>query len=286
MAGCIVRKLVRKPASGATRCTVGIVVPTLGQRMDWLRQSILSITEQEFSGKVVVAVVGSDPATQQELSDLDVEFIMETTPGLSGAINTGWDHLRNRVDYWSWLGDDDLLSPQAIQLAADALSFTPRASFVYGRTRVIDESGRTLHRTLPTAIAPYYARFGKDYIPQPGSLLRVTALEALDHVLDDSLHNAMDLDLFLRLSAVGWHSWRYIPKELSAYRVHTGSITSRKGSNDESEAVRRRYQSKPLRRAARLTRVPRRLLERLWDKILWTWPSIGHDGAQSMTVMR
>ena len=79
----------------------------------------------------------------------------------------------------------------------------------------------------------------------------------------------MDLDLFLKLSAPGKHSWVYLNKEVSASRVHAGAITQQKGDTDESESVRRAHRSGSFEFLHNLIRRPRRFAEKSFVWIQW-----------------
>lgn len=254
---------------------VGIVVPTLGKRPEWLRLCLRSITSQTEQANIVL--VGPTSSDLEAIAELHgVKFLAEDRRGLSRAINSGWNLLSQEVEYFTWLGDDDLLAPGSLKLTAETLRANPTASFVYGRTMYIDESGNTIYRSFPTRYAPTYLRFGQDYIPQPGSLLRVSAVD-WSPLLDETLKNAMDLDLFLRLSEPGSDTWVYLPVELSAYRIHGEAITQQKGTADESDHVRDRYRSTCARKIALVVKKPRAILEKIYIWTLWHGPTASSE---------
>jgi GT2 family glycosyltransferase len=212
-----------------------LVVPTLGRRPSWLRLAVRSITTQGLRARVLL-VGPSDSGLEEVATDLSVELLLVDERGLSRAINSGVSDAEE--EFVGWLGDDDLLAPGSLSRVTDGLSRQPQASFAYGRTRYIDEDGSTIGVTHPGRWAARYLTLGKDFVPQPGSLIRRTSWEAVGG-LDESLANAMDLDLFIRLRRYGPSV--YIPHEVSAYRLHAGSITLTKGSGDEGDIVRRRH---------------------------------------------
>ncbi|NEK84259.1 glycosyltransferase family 2 protein [Blastococcus saxobsidens] len=239
---------------------MGIVVPTLGQRPSWLRDNLESLTRQGLP--VDILVVSRTPiGTLLDRFVAEVQQEVCETPGLSAALQHGLSRLRN--EYVSWLGDDDLLAPGSLKTALAALDRNPSAPFVYGRTRYINEQGDTIGLTRPTSLAARYARYGKDFIPQPGSLLRRSALQTVGDI-DVSLRNAMDLDLLLRLQRVGKPV--YVPVELSAYRLHPSSITMTKGNLDEGELVRRRHAGTLASRTYRLWRPLSRTIDKWVDR--------------------
>jgi GT2 family glycosyltransferase len=236
-----------------------IVVPTLGRRPDWLRAAVASITGQNVPARVLLVGPSRRELTDQA-SCLGVELLVVKQNGLSLAINAAL-HGADAA-YVSWLGDDDILAPGSLRLVRAALEDSPTASFSYGRTRYIDARGQTIGRTKPGRWAPRYLTLGKDFVPQPGSLIRHSALRAVGY-LDESLNNAMDLDLFIRLRA--WGKPVYVPYEVSAYRVHAGSITATKGSADEAECVRRAHLRPAAQRWYPMWRPVTRLVDRAVD---------------------
>lgn len=209
----------------------------MGTRPKWLRQTLLSIAEQRFIKVHIVIVL----PTEGDASPADgigcVAVKREDRPGLSIAINSGMEACD--ADYVTWLGDDDLLSPDSLGRSIAALGEYPNAPFSYGRTRYIDATGATIGKTRPTSFAARHLRYGKDFIPQPGSVIRYSAWLAIGGV-DESLQNAMDLKLFLELCRLGKPV--YLNREVSAYRIHANSITLTKGVTDESEKIRRAFQ--------------------------------------------
>lgn len=215
---------------------VTLVVPTLGQRTAWLDQCLVSIVEQR-GVRCRTIVVAPSSARLHIRNSFDAELLRYDGPGLSAAINHAWAW-DDTADYVSWLGDDDFLAPDSLLATSSILDRRPESSMVYGRVRVIDADGATLWMTRPSRFAAGYLRLGKNFVSQPGCLLRRSCVMRVGG-LDPSLHNAMDQDLFIRLGGVGQRI--YLPRELAQYRWHAGSITATKGLRDESEFVRLRH---------------------------------------------
>lgn len=247
-----------------------IVFPTRGERIGWLRDCVRSVKVQGVSAQLVV--VGPKTADLTGFCRSEgLEYIEDPGRGLSAAINCGWSCGTSATKYLTWLGDDDLLAPGSLGLMMTTLKNAPEAAFAYGRTRYIDSSGTTIYISIPTRFAPRYMKVGKDFIPQPGSLIRAEAI-TWTPPLDESLRNAMDLDLFLRLSCGPRSRWAYVPVEVSAYRLHGGAITHNKGAADESEAVKERYRSRSWSQIAHRTATIRNFVERLLIWLQWHAP--------------
>lgn len=234
--------------------STAIVIPTLGTRNQLLSDALASINEQAIP--VTVVVVG--PSRVELMTEVDAAgaiFVTDPQRGLSAAINVGFDAVPSGTEFVGWLGDDDLLMPGGLAAAVAALRRSPRAVLAFGWCDYIDEDGLLLFRSRAGGWASRVLPWGPNLIPQPGSLMKLSALRTVGG-LDEELSFAMDLDLFLRLRKVG--DLVALPRTLSAFRWHPDSLTVRnqRKSMDESDFVRRRH----LPRLASATFV------------IWKWP--------------
>jgi len=240
----------------------------MGTRPQWLRQTLLSIASQQAAAVNIVVVLpsGGDASPAEGIDSLTVK--REDRRGLSVAINSGMESAK--AEYVTWLGDDDLLAPGSLRYSIVALQQHPCAPFSFGRTRYIDSAGATIGLARPSSMAARHLRYGKDFVPQPGSLIRRSAWNAVGGV-DESLHNAMDLKLFLELCRLGRPV--YLRREVSAYRLHSQSITLAKGASDESEAIRRSYQGRTAARTYAMWRPTLKEIDKWMDRMFRWAPS-------------
>ena len=215
---------------------IGIVVPTLGERHDYLRECLESIRR---AGECTVAVVRPRSVEQidDNLGELVDCFVDDPGSGLAAAINRGMQAFGPDVTYLNWLGDDDRLTERSLDIARSAL-IESGATVAFGQCQYIDGDGRPLWLNRSGRWAVPLMRFGPQMIPQPGSLFERVAFE---HVggLNEGLRWAFDLDLFLRLEDVG--PFTYVPRPLAEFRWHEGSLSvgGRAGSVEEASRVRR-----------------------------------------------
>lgn len=215
-----------------------MVVPTLGRRPEWLADCLHSITTQ--AGPTCRVIVVAPSSARLAICDRpSIQVARHDSEGLSSAVNYGWG-LDPDSDYVSWLGDDDLLAPDSLAATSSFLGLHPYCSMVYGRVRYIDEQGASLWLSRPTRLAAPYLHLGKNFLSQQGSVIRRSALVDVGW-LDPRLTNSMDQDLFTRLRRVGRRA--YLCCELGAFRLHQASISSTKGTTDESEMVREKQWS-------------------------------------------
>lgn len=216
-----------------------VVVPTLGQRDDYLQLSLRSIREAGESYILLVAPASFD-TTALTADGLIDAAVAETGTSLPAAINQGFAALPADVRYVAWLGDDDLLRPRSLEITKAYLDKHQKSAMVYGRCDYIDESGTVVWTNKSGAWAAPLLRVGPDLIPQPGSLFRRSAFESTGGLRTD-LGWAFDLDIFLRLAKFGKLS--YVRTTLAAFRWHAGSLSvgQRGSSVREASQVRREF---------------------------------------------
>jgi hypothetical protein len=214
---------------------VRIIVPTKLERLDHLRSCISSILKL---GLKIVAVV---PRESTFIPDLlispDIDVIKQNAPGLVNAINQGIEYLPDEVEFFSWLGDDDLLSNSFLEYGINHLLMDTLCVMTYGRCRYIDSKGNLIWINKSGNYAKWILAFGPNLIPQPGSLFRVSAVKKVG-MLDNRYQNSFDHDLYLKLKKVG--RMKFFPHEFSSFRWHAGSLSviDRKISCLESKKIR------------------------------------------------
>lgn len=215
---------------------IGIVIPTMGTRPEFLRQSLASIRS---AGNATIHIVAPESAKLASVLDPDSydALIVDPGTGLSAAIDAGLRSFPSNVEYINWLGDDDLLTEGSLNHALAILVSDPDIALVYGGCQYVDGDGKSLWLNKSGSYAKYLMRFGPQLIPQPGSLMRRDAYEKIGG-LDHQYKWAFDLDLFIRLSRVG--KLQFTPRTLAKFRWHDGSLSvgGRNGSVAEASAIR------------------------------------------------
>ncbi len=224
---------------------VGIVVPTLGTRPDYLKQCLRSIREAGEAHIVLVAPAGFDALYLKNDGLFDSE-IEDPRQGLPEAINLGIRALPKEVEFVNWLGDDDLLANGSIAVAQEALSESSQAVMVFGACNYIDSEGETIWTNRSGRWAAPLLRFGPDLIPQPGALFRREVFERIGGLSSD-FNWAFDFDLFIRFSKLG--KLQYVNRTLASFRWHPESLSveHRRMSVAEASAVRVRHLPKVLK---------------------------------------
>lgn len=234
-----------------------LVVPTLGRRIPHLTLCLGSIASQDVPGVDLLLVAPPSAEVEALAERYGARLVADPGRGMSGALNAGFDAAEPGTAYVGWLGDDDLLSPGSLAAATAALDADPGASMVFGWCDYVDDAGTVIFSSRAGRLAGRSIRFAPNLVPQPGSLMRLSDVQAVGG-LDEQLTYSMDLDLFLRLRSRG--RLLALPRTLASFRWHPDSITvqSEEASAEEADQVRMRYMARPVAAGYRLARWPGR----------------------------
>lgn len=218
-----------------------MVLPTLGDRLDTLEETLISIDEQRDDASLRLIVVAPASATQARAlaARFGATVLDDPKTGISEAINIGVK-ARNGEEFYAWMGDDDLFRPGGLSTLQTMLDANPDAVVAYGACEYIDPAGKVLTTSRAGKLAQLLLPWGPDLIPHPGSMIRLDELEAIG-LFDASLKFAMDLDAFLKLQKRG--KFVCTKNVVSAFRWHPNSLTvaNRRRSSLESEAVKAKH---------------------------------------------
>lgn len=213
-----------------------MVVPTLGNRPDYLEQCLRSIRSAGAAHILLVAPASFDSSALKSSGLID-SVVVDSSEGLPAAINQGIRELPATVEYVNWLGDDDLLTEGSLETTTKFLDEKIHVAMVFGSCRYVDGGGKSIWTNSSGQWAVPLLRFGPDLIPQPGALFRRSAFEKLGGLRTD-LGWAFDFDLFIRLSKVG--KLGFINQTLAQFRWHPESLSveHRRKSVAEASQVR------------------------------------------------
>ncbi len=207
---------------------------TVGQAI----RSVLAQTVDDF--EIVVVDDGSTDATEELLSGLAagdgrVRVTRQENAGPSAARNAALE--RARGAYLTILDSDDVLAPGYLEAVGRTLEADPGAGLVYTRAWVLDEAegGRIRRETYPASWQVRYR--GKPPADPEETLLALAAENFVGAVqtvrgsaveksggYDESLHQAEDYDLWLRIAIAGY---RFVETDevLALVRSRSGSLS-------------------------------------------------------------
>jgi GT2 family glycosyltransferase len=216
---------------------VGVVVPTMGSRPQFILNCLRSIRE---SGNAFILIVAPDLEliTRSIPPHLYDRLLLDPKLGLPSAINLGIADLPGENEFVTWLGDDDLLEKDSLSYALAPLLEDKACVLSFGGCKYINSNGEVIWSNHSGRYAVPLLRFGPQMIPQPGSLIRRTAFNAVGG-LDNQYKWAFDLDLFIRLRQLG--RLRFVNQKLASFRWHEGSLSvgGRAGSVREASHIRK-----------------------------------------------
>ena len=220
---------------------VGIVVPTLGERPDFLELCLRSIKAAGEAHTLLVAPASFDSSVLKSSGLID-SVVVDPSAGLPIAINQGIKGLPSTVEYVNWLGDDDLLTEGSLETSSRALDQDSKSVMVFGSCDYIDSEGQNIWTNGSGQWAVPLLRFGPDLVPQPGALFRRSAFEEVGG-LRPNLGWAFDFDLFIRLSKVG--KLRFVTQTLAKFRWHPESLSVEHRTKSVAEASKVRVSHLP-----------------------------------------
>ena len=224
---------------------VGIVVPTLGKREDYLAQCLASIAKAgsgESAPFVILVAPSSYDASALLKAGLVHKLVDDPGSGLAGAINLGFEMMPEEIEYINWLGDDDLLAFKSLELTTNFLDRNKSAVMVFGGCDYIDPDGRILWKNRSNQLAVPLMRVGPDLVPQPGALFQKEAFLNVGG-LNTNFSWAFDFDLFIKLSKIG--KVRYVDETLASFRWHPESLSVEFRSKSVAEASQVRVSHLP-----------------------------------------
>ena len=215
---------------------VGVVVPTLGTRGEFLATCLQSLKDSNV-GHVCVVCPSHVDITKFIEDGLVHQKVDDPGKGLAAAINAGVKSLPQNVSVINWLGDDDYINPNSMEAALSILTANESTVMVYGSCTYVDQNNKAVWQNRSGSFAAKILRFGPCLIPQPGALIRREAFVVVGG-LNESLGWAFDLDLFIKLSKLG--KLHYTGLNLASFRWHSESLTVslRRNSVHEASSVR------------------------------------------------
>lgn len=240
-----------------------VVLPTLGDRLEYLKHTLDSVAARREEIPLTLAVVSPPSAVEARALARSYGAVLVDDPktGISAAINKGLE-VRRGERYYAWIGDDDVFLPGGLTLLKGMLDAAPDAVVAFGGCDYIDPDGRVIWTSAAGRLATFLLPWGPDLIPNPSAMIRLDALEKIGG-FDETLRFAMDLEAFLALRDKG----RFLSTRtaVSAFRWHPDSLTvsDRTGSSKESEMVKRRHLPSVLRPISILWDLPVRWASRL-----------------------
>ena len=247
-----------------------IIVATLGERNS-LKQTLNSIVIQNVTDLEVKIVVPKDKtkylneiANEVNLNNYDL--IVDEEKGLSAAINQGFC-AKGDFEYFGWINDDDELTLGSLNRSVNFLNSNPDKNAVIGNLSYLTSKSNKIITNKVSIINSFVSKIGPNVIPQPGSLIRRSALNN-QQLLNEKYKYAMDLDMWLRILNNGQIG--IIQENQALMNWHSDSITiiNRKKASIEAFQIRyRNAQNIITKSLVIILYIPTRILSSLISKI-------------------
>jgi glycosyltransferase involved in cell wall biosynthesis len=210
---------------------ISIVTPSFNQR-EYLAQTLQSVLGQQGSFDLEHLVVdGQSTDGSVELlrsnNDPRLKWSSGKDSGQSDAINRGLRQVSG--DVVGWLNSDDLYTPHSLAVVSQAFDDSS-VNWVVGRCQIIDSVGNiirpgiTRYKDRLLDRYSYESLLRENCISQPAVFWRRTFGERVG-LLDESLHHAMDYDLWLRMAKLD--KPKILPQVTSQFRIHPASKSGR-----------------------------------------------------------
>ena len=220
---------------------VSFVIPTRNQAQ-FIRRCIDECLAQNIAGAEILVVDGnSTDGTQQILASYGdrLRFVSERDRGQSDAINKGIRMARGEVI--AWINSDDYYADAGVVKRVLA-AFSDGVDVVHGDGMLVDVAGQPFRRYVSRELDGGRALFAHPTAVVQCSVFFRRQLFLDVGALDETLHWAMDYDLWLRLMPAA-RRVRYLPEVLSCVRFHAGAKTYNGMLEQFAEVrrIRRRY---------------------------------------------
>lgn len=205
---------------------ISVIIPVYNGA-NTIRETVLSVLNQTITDfEIIIINDGSQDATLEivaRIPDPRITIFSFPNAGLAVSRNRGID--RANGDYLAFLDADDLWATNKLEAQLAALKAHPEAAVAYSWTDCIDEQGQFLRQSAhATASGNVQANLLLANFISSGSNIFVRKQAVLEiGGFDESLSNAQDWDLWLRLASR--YEFVPVPETQVFYRVSTHSMS-------------------------------------------------------------
>ncbi len=202
---------------------ITIITPSF-QQGSFIEKTIQSIIAQNYPEvEYMIFDAGSTDQTLKIIKKYENHIhFWQSKPdtGQSDAINKGFQRATGEIV--TWLNSDDQLLPNALQRINEVFQENPEVFLVHGKTILFGENRSDFLHSAPDYDLEKLYLAGLPFAQPSSFFKRQTVLDF--GLLDQSLHYAMDYDLFVRIALN--HKILKINDILSKYLIHENSKTT------------------------------------------------------------
>ncbi len=206
----------------------------------FLDEAIRSVLAQDYARIEYIVLDGGSTDGSADILDRYrgvIEVIVAPDDGPADCIQKGFGRASGEI--LAWLSADDVLLPNAVREAVEALARNPSAAGVYGDAQWISGSGATIG-AYPTGDFAANRLERECFICQPACFFRTSTFQSAGG-MDVGLRYTFDWDLWIRMSRVA--PFVHVTGQWARSRMHATNISlGQKGRVlDESIALLRRH---------------------------------------------
>ncbi len=205
---------------------ISIIIPSYNM-VDFIEETIQSIINQGYPNyECIVMDGGSDDGTLDILKkyDNDIVWVSEKDKGQSEAINKGLKRATGEI--LAYLNADDAYESGCFHKIAALFEKNPSAKWVYGKCRIIDETGHEIRRLINNYRYFWQKRYSYnrllvlDFIAQPAVFWRKELTEEIG-LFNVEQHLSMEYEYWLK--AGDKYDPVFIDEYLARFRIHGSS---------------------------------------------------------------
>jgi len=224
---------------------ISIVTVSYNQ-VEFIETNIKSVIAQNYPNiEHIIIDAGSTDGTLDILQKYDayLNWTSEPDKGQSDGLNKGFKKASGEII--AWVNSDDALHENALYEVAKFFKENPDEIAVVGDQMIIDEEDNFIKVVESCPYSYDYLLNHAKGITQNSTFFKKEVFEKIGY-LDESLHYAMDHDLFIRIASI--KNMPYIPKTLAQFRIQPDAKTAEGGHNFAKDllSIRKRYNGKLL----------------------------------------
>jgi len=205
---------------------ISIVTVSFNQGQ-FIEDNILSVINQNYPNvEHIIIDAGSTDGTIDILKKYDnyLNWTSEPDKGQSNGLNKGFKKATGEII--GWFNSDDRIPPRALHKVARFFIENPEEIAVVGNQAIIDEKGKHIRIVKSRSYSFDYLVNHARGITQNSTFFKKKVFEKAGY-LNESVHYAMDRDLFIRIARI--KTIPYIPETLGEFRLQEDAKTA-KGS--------------------------------------------------------
>jgi len=206
---------------------ISVIIPVYNAEKT-IKETIESVLNQTFTNFELIII--NSESTDETLSIIsqirDDRIKVFSYPKANVAVNRNRGFKHATGEYITFLDADDLWTSDKLAAQYTALQENPQAGVAYSWTNCIDENSKFLRKTSHVNWSgDIYSKFLLDDFIGNGSnvMIRNNLLIEVSG-FDESLTNAQDTDMWLKLSAIT--DFICVPKAQILYRIQQLSMSS------------------------------------------------------------